>query len=70
MSAQGAAVVKVPITERATARVVARALVWLGKRAWDRGDIHEYQHARAALMAGACDEECNPRKEPERWLTT
>ena len=40
--------------ERAVAWAVAKALVWLGKRAHDRGDMHDYHHALAALNAGNC----------------
>lgn len=43
-----------PRAERAVAHVVGRALVWLGKRAVDRGDAHAYGHALAALRAGDC----------------
>lgn len=43
---------RTPPIDRAVAYVTGKALVWLGKRAHRRGDMHEYHHALAALQAG------------------
>lgn len=51
-----------PPRERAVAWAVGRALVWLGKRAHDRGDRHAYRHALDALNAGNCDTHCSPEE--------
>jgi hypothetical protein len=37
------------------ARLVGAALAWLGMRALDRGDVHEFNHALAAIKAGNTD---------------
>lgn len=36
-------------------------LAWLGRRAWDRGDVHEFEHLRQALIHG------NSNHEDPRW---
>lgn len=41
--------------DRKFARLVGWGICWMGKRALDRGDVHEYRHAVAALNAGNSD---------------
>ena len=41
-----------PLADYWVGQFAGRLLVWLGKRAFDRGDFHEYDHVRAALVAG------------------
>lgn len=41
-----------PRSDRALAWLVGKGLVRLGKRAWDRKDVHEYRHMLAAVVAG------------------
>lgn len=47
-----------PLPDRIVARWVGKALAWLGKRAIDRGDMHDFDHALAALKAGDCTVNC------------
>lgn len=59
-----------PLSERYVSKAVARALVWLGKRAHDRGDKHAYEHALAALRAGDCEHSgCHKCVDCRRVLT-
>lgn len=47
-----------PFPDRIVALLVGKALAWLGKRAVDRGDMHDYDHALAALQAGDRSNRC------------
>jgi hypothetical protein len=42
----------IPLVDRAVAHVVGKVLVWLGKRALDRGDYRLFNHTWVAVMAG------------------
>lgn len=46
--------------ERWVGNMTGEILVWLGKRAWDRGDVHEFEHLRRALIWGNSNHE-NPK---------
>ena len=43
---------KTPWLDRWVARRTGFVLVWLGRRALERGDRHEFEHMRAAVNAG------------------
>lgn len=43
---------RTPRLDRFVARRVEKALVWLARRAHTRGDLHEFNHVRAAVTAG------------------
>lgn len=43
--------------EQVVGWATGKALVWLGKRAADRKDWHEYNHCLAALTVGDSDHE-------------
>ena len=43
---------KVSRLDLVLAHITGKALVLLGKRAYNRGDIHEYRHMVAALTNG------------------
>jgi hypothetical protein len=44
--------VRTPLIDRVIGKVNGRVLGWLGKRAYDRGDKHEYLHCLAAVRFG------------------
>lgn len=46
-----------PLIDRVIGAVNGRVLVWLGKRAYDRGDNHEFLHCLAALRFGNSNHE-------------
>lgn len=41
-----------PLLDRAVYRVAGDAMLWLGKRAWKRGDVALFDALRSALEAG------------------
>lgn len=53
-------VTRQPLLDRAVGWLTGKAIVWYGKRAFDRGDTHEYQHCIAALIHGNSDHSKTP----------
>lgn len=47
--------------ERWIGEMTGEILLWLGKRAHDRGDLHEFEHIRQALIWG------NSNHESPKW---
>lgn len=45
----------VPYAEFYLGRLMGAGLVWLGKRALRRGDVHEFNHCSAVLAVGNTD---------------
>lgn len=64
MTARDSADCDAPRLDRIVAHFVGRALVWLGKRAFDRGDLVNYNAALAALRGGDTSRPTAPADAP------